>query len=192
MTFELRPFAALGPLASFYWEPAGMWFWSQFAVAAGLWALMILLGIATLRRWRPWRRVPRTDLALLVVVALAGLALRSWADPFPADIRSASEMGFSIGHAHHWAAAYSALLHALYYVFGPAAETVFRANIVAGALQVVLLYVVTLLYLEDRVAALAAAALLAVLPVAARFSASDSAHVPATLMLLLSLACAAA
>ena len=63
--------------------------------------------------------------------------------------------------------------------------TVALANVAIGSITVVAVYAFVAVYFEDRLAALASAAVLACQPISIRYSASDSAHVLVTLGLFL-------
>lgn len=160
-------------------------FAAQF-IAVGL-LVAVLIPWTARFAWR--RRGGLQEGALIAAAAcmLLGLALRVMVDPFPADIRSALDMGFMIGRCFRWAAAYSVVQHALFSVFPPVLETVSRANILFDTVSIGLLYAVARRLLRDPAAAVAAAAVYAAHPIAARFAASDSAHVLLTLCYLISL-----
>lgn len=163
----------------------------QFCLVSGLWVVLLAWGADRLRRGRPWRALTTEEGAWLLAAAVLAAAARVSADPFPADIRSAYEMGLQVGRTHLWAAGYSALLHALFAVAPATLATACAANVVLGTLTVPALYWLAAELTGERKTALAAAAVLAVVPILARFSASDSAHVLAALCLILGLACGA-
>ena len=75
-------------------------------------------------------------------------------------------------------AGWSALLHLLFALFTPLYETVWAVHRVVGALAVPLLYVALRQRFPRPSIAAAGAAALAVVPLAARFSASDTPYVP--------------
>ncbi|MDP3541680.1 MAG: glycosyltransferase family 39 protein [Elusimicrobiota bacterium] len=158
----------------------------QFALAGLL--LAALLPATALIAWARRRDARRLDLAAAGGCMLLGLAVRGAVEPFPGDIRTALDMGFMIGGpSHMWAAGYSLIQHALLAVFPASLETVARANVVLDTLSVGLVYSLARRLLRDPAAAAAAAAVYAFHPVAARFAASDSAHVLVTFCYLTAL-----
>lgn len=157
----------------------------QFLLVAALMAVLLPFSAAFARR-RLRETSPR-DLAVAAACMLLGLIIRGSLEPFPSDIRSALDMGFSIGVSHRWAAGYSFLQHLLFSVLPSELETVSRANVLLDTLSVGLIYAIARAHLREPAAAAAAAAVYAAHPVAARFAASDSAHVPVTLCYLAAL-----
>lgn len=170
-------------LSQFRHAPVG--FALQFALVGLL--SMVLVPATLLVAWQRRHELERGDLWAVLVCMVLGLAIRSMADAFPSDIRSATDMGFAIDSSHNWAAGYSFIQHVLFLIFPARLETVCRANILFDLLCVSLIYGLARRLLRDPVAAAGAAAVYAVYPISARFAASDSAHVLVTLCYLASL-----
>lgn len=126
---------------------------------------------------KPWRRLSGVELAALAACLLLALAVRLSATVFPADHSLASTQGSAVGGVHRWAAGYSAVLHLLYLFFPGDVATAAAFNTVVSVLTLAVVFAFVDAYFEDRPAAFAAAAVLAVQPISARYAASDSAHV---------------
>jgi hypothetical protein len=172
-----------GVIAQLQRAPWG--FSAQFSLAGLL--LAALVPATVLIAWRRRGALGRDDLAVLGGCLILGLAVRGLAVPFPSDIRSALDMGFTIAPSHNWAAGYSFVQHVLFLALPATLENVCRANILFDMLSVGLVWALSRRFLRDPAAAAAAAAVYAAQPVSARFAASDSAHVLLTSCYLLSL-----
>lgn len=157
----------------------------QFALVALLIVWLSGAGILAAWRCRAWQLLPRRELVWFFVCLALALFVRIEARTSPADILLRTQQGLGILNTPQWTAGFSCILHALYLVFPANVSTVAGFNVVIGTLTVALVYAFVTTYFEDRVAAFAAAAVLACQPVSARYAASDSPHVLLTFCLFL-------
>jgi len=178
---EARPSAA----RRFVGEEAPFWIEAQFVLVSGLMVFLLMALVISVGRTRPWRSLTRAEVITLVACVLLAAVLRLVVEPFPADIQLATSQGSRLVGVHNWSAAYSALLHLLFAVFPASLDTAAMANVVMACSTVVVVFVFTALYFNNRLAAFAAAAVLACQPISIRFSASDSAHIFTTLTLFM-------
>lgn len=155
----------------------------QFVCVSLLLLFLVMEAARAVVRDRPWRRLSGSELAALAACLLLALSVRLGATVFPADHSLASTQGSTIGGVHRWAAGYSAVLHFLYLFLPSDVATAAAFNTVVSTLTVLAVFAFAEAYFEDRLAAFAAAAVLAAGPVSARYAASDSAHVLLTFCL---------
>lgn len=153
---------------------------AQLILVSVLWLVLLLGGVWTAAR-SPWvRTLSRRDLVLLGLCLLVALVARLSARTFLSNMQPDAAQGLAIGSAHRWGAAYSALLH-FAYLFAPATvETAARLNVLFSLATVVAAFVLVDVCFRQRLAAFAAAAVLALQPVSVRYAASDAAAVVVT------------
>ncbi len=147
-------------------------------------ALMVGLGLS-LSRTRPWRELGRAEAAALAVCSLAAAAARLALESFPADVWLSTSQGVWTTPLTHWAAAYSALLHALFQLFPSTLATAAAANVVLSCVTVIGVFALASALFEDRLVGLCSAAVLAFQPISIRYAASDSLHVLYSLCLIM-------
>ena len=157
----------------------------QFWLVGGLLSVLLVALVFCLVRARPWRTLSRPEGAGLAACLTLAVAARLALDPFPADVWLSTSQGLWITGVHHWSAAYSVLLHLLYWVLPTTLNTAAAANVVLSCATVLAVYIFAALYFDDRRVALASAAVLALQPISIRYAASDSPHVLTTLTLFL-------
>ncbi len=143
-------------------------------VGAAFFAVAILAAVAG--AWRCRRYLVSREAIFPAALTLLALALRFVARAGPGDIREV--LGAGMGEGYAYRAGWSALLHLLFNLLPPRYETIWMVHRVVGALAVPLLYSALRQRFPQRSIAAAGAAALAVLPLAARFSASDTPYVP--------------
>ena len=158
---------------------------AQFILAGALVLFLLAALIHGLARTRPWRVLTPTEALALAACVAAAAAARLLVEPFPADLQLATRQGFGLVGAHNWSAAYSLLLHLLFALFPASLDTVALANTFLACATVVALFAFMEVYIGDRLATLAGAALFACQPISVRFAASDSAHILLTLALFM-------
>jgi hypothetical protein len=162
------PSSSSGPSGPM-WLPVGMAFYALAIVGA-------LLAV-----WRCRRHLLSREALVPAVLTGIGLGVRFVAHPIVGDIRPVLGAGLAL---QQYRAGWSALLHLLFALLPPRYETVWAVHRVVGALAVPLLYVALRQRFPQRAVAAAGAAALAVVPLAARFSASDTPYVPLCTALL--------
>jgi hypothetical protein len=131
--------------------------------------------------WRCRRHLVSREAILPTVLTVIALGVRLVARPMVGDIRPV--LGAGLGFEQQ-RAGWSALLHLLFALLPPRYETIWVVHRVVGTLAVPLLYVALRQRFSLRSVAAAGAAALAILPLAARFSASDTPYVPLCTALL--------
>ncbi len=134
---------------------------------------LVLLGavVVGLKRLRGRVVMARGDARIIVLLTAVALLLRWMAHAGPSDIRAVIEEGGTRR------AGWAALLRLIFDVLPRHDETIWTINRIVGALSVPLLYAVIRRRFADPMAAIAAAAALAVTPLIARFSASDTPYI---------------
>ncbi len=143
-------------------------------MGAGFYALVVAGVLAA--AWRCRRSMRSGEAVLPVLLTLVGLGLRFAAHAGIADIRQV--LGAGLDHGFAPRAGWSSWLRLLFTVMPPRYESVWAVHRVLGAMAVPLLYVALRQRFSPRSVAAAGAASLAVLPLAVRFSASDTPYVP--------------
>jgi hypothetical protein len=143
-------------------------------MGAGFYALVVAGVLAA--AWRCRRSMRSGEAVLPVLPTLVGLGLRFAAHAGIADIRQV--LGAGLDHGFAPRAGWSSWLRLLFTVMPPRYESVWAVHRVLGAMAVPLLYVALRQRFSPRSVAAAGAASLAVLPLAVRFSASDTPYVP--------------
>lgn len=154
-------------------------------VGALMLALLAALGTSLVRA-RPWRGEGRAEVVGLAVCLLGAAGARLALEPFPADVWLSTSQGVWAVALNHWAAAYSAVLHAVFLVSPPTLATAAAANVLLSCATVLAVYALATVLWKDRLMGLASAAVLAFQPISIRYAASDSPHVLYALCLILS------
>jgi hypothetical protein len=156
----------------------------QLVLVSALW-IGAIGGLTVTTARSGWvRGLARRDRLLLALCLVLALALRLAATTFPAAMSLVSAQASTVGDSHRWGAALSAVLHFLSLSFEVDLATVGTFNVIVSVATVLALYVFVDLYFEDRFAAFAAAAVLALQPISARHANSDSAVVLQTFCLV--------
>lgn len=157
---------------------------AQFVLASCLVVALVVGGAITAARSPYLRALPRRDLLLLAGCLVLALVVRLVATTFVARFQLESAQGWVIGPAHRWAAGWSAILHFLFLFTQGTVATVARLNVLLSLVTILALFVFVDVYFEDRVAAFAAAVVLALQPIAVRYANSDSSGVLQALCLV--------
>jgi hypothetical protein len=129
-------------------------------------ALGVLVGV-----WRSRDRLVNQDTPILLALTALAVLVRVIAHPGPANTREV------INEVSTGRAGWTVLLHLIFSVLPMQDETIWTINRIAGALSVPLLYVVMRRRFADEFAAIGSAAAIAVTPLIARFSASDTPYI---------------
>ena len=160
------------------------WHAAQFVLASALVTALVIGAIVTAVRSAYLRGLSRRDLLLLAGCLALALALRLAAKTFVAStsLESAQALGFM--SAHRWGPGLSAILSFLSLFAHLDVATIARFNVVISLATIAALFVLVDTYFEDRFAAFAAAAVLALQPIAARYANSDSSAVLQALCLV--------
>jgi hypothetical protein len=156
----------------------------QFAFASALTIALVVGVVLTAARSGYLREMSRRDLLLMAGCLVLALGIRLVATTFPASTELESAQGRGIASAHRWAAGWSAILHFLALSFQLDVATIARFNVIVSLATVVAVFVLVDTLFEDRFAAFAAAAVLALQPISARYASSDSSGVLQTFCLV--------
>jgi hypothetical protein len=157
---------------------------TQFVLSGAL-ALALVVGVViTAIRSRYLRDLPRRELLLLGGCLGLALALRLAATTFVAATELESTQALAFGSGHRWGAGWSAVLSGLAQLGHVDVAAISRLNLALSVATVAALFVFVDSYFEDRFAAFAATAVLALQPISARYANSDSSAVLPTLCLV--------
>jgi hypothetical protein len=148
-------------------------------IAVGELFFVVLIAAVGLALWRSRTSLRWREAALPAGLAMLALIMRFIAHPGPADIRAVLDERFGTARA-----GWVAFVRLVYDVLPRRDETIWTIDRLLGALAVPLLYLVMRKRFADPTAAVGGAAVLAVTPLLARFSASDTPYIPLCAALL--------
>jgi hypothetical protein len=149
---------------------------SQLWLSAGCVFYAIAIAAALVAAWRSTRYLGSADAIAPAVLTLIALGVRFFARAGMGDTRDV--LGAVVGDGFRQRAGWSAFLRLLFLWLPARYETIWTVHRVVGALAVPLLYAALRQRFPQRSIAAAGATALAVVPLVARFSASDTPYVP--------------